>query len=75
MDVFLNESIGKDKDDNEIALIDIMENEERTIEEEIELKIKTKKLYERMRDILKGREKTIIELRFGLRRCKTKDTK
>ena len=67
-EVYLNEPIGKDKDDNEIALIDILENDEKSIEEEIDLKIKTKQLYEKMKDILKGREKTIIELRFGLRR-------
>ena len=70
-EVYLNEPIGKDKDDNEIALIDILENDEKSIEDEIDLKIKTKKLYDRMKDILKGREKTIIELRFGLRRNKT----
>ena len=67
-EVYLNEPIGKDKDDNEIALIDILENDEKNIEDEIDLKIKTKKLYTRMKDILKGREQTIIELRFGLRR-------
>ena len=65
-EVYLNEPIGKDKDDNEISLIDILENDEKNIEDEIDLKMKTKKLYERMKDILKGREKTIIELRFGL---------
>ena len=65
-EVYLNEPIGKDKDDNEIALIDILENDEKNIEDEIDLKIKTKKLYRRMKDILKGREQTIIELRFGL---------
>ena len=65
-EVYLNEPIGKDKDDNEISLIDILENDEKSIEDEIDLKIKIKKLYERMKDILKGREKTIIELRFGL---------
>ena len=65
-EVYLNEPIGKDKDDNEISLIDILENDEKNIEDEIDLKLKTKKLYERMKDILKGREKTIIELRFGL---------
>ena len=65
-EVYLNEPIGKDKDDNEISLIDILENDEKNIEDEIDLKIKTKKLYERMKDILKGREKTIVELRFGL---------
>lgn len=66
-EVYLNEPIGKDKDDNEVALIDILENDEKNIEDEIDLKIKTKKLYDKMKDILKGREKTIIELRFGLR--------
>ncbi len=69
-EVYLNEPIGKDKDDNEIALIDVLENDEKSIEDEIDLKIKTKKMFERMKDILKDREKTIIELRFGLRRNK-----
>lgn len=64
----MNEPIGKDKDDNEIALIDILENDEKNIEDEIDLKIKIKKVYEKMKDILKEREKVIIELRFGLRR-------
>ena len=71
-EVYLNEPIGKDKDDNEISLIDILENDEKNIEDEIDLKMKTKKLYERMKDILKGREKTIIELRFGLGGNKSK---
>ena len=67
-EVYLNEPIGKDKDDNELALIDILENDEKNIEDEIDLKIKIKKVYEKMKDILKEREKVIIELRFGLRR-------
>ena len=67
-EVYVNEPIGKDKDDNEISLIDILENDEKAREDEIHLKLKTKKLYEKMKYILKGREKTIIELRFGLRR-------
>ncbi len=65
-EVPLNEPIGKDKDDNEISLIDILENDERNIEDEIDLKMKIKKMYEKIREILKGRERTIIELRFGL---------
>ena len=65
-EVYLNEPIGKDKDDNEITLLEILENDERSIEEEIDLKIKIKKLYEKMKEILKDREKRIIELRFGL---------
>lgn len=57
---------GKDKDDNEITLLEILENDERTIEDEIDLKFKTKKLFEKMKEVLKDREKTILELRFGL---------
>lgn len=65
-EVPLNEPIGKDKDDNEISLIDILENDDRNIEDEIDLKMKIKKMYEKIKEVLKGREKTIIELRFGL---------
>lgn len=57
---------GKDKDDNEITLLEILENDERNIEDEIDLKFKTKRLFEKMKEVLKDREKTIIELRFGL---------
>ncbi len=67
-EVFLNESIGKDKDDNEITLIDVIGKDEMCVDDEIDLKLKIKELYEKMKQILKGREKTILELRFGLRR-------
>ena len=65
-EVYLNEPIGKDKDDNEITLMDVLENNERNVEDEIDLKIKIRNLYEKMKRVLKLREKTIIELRFGL---------
>lgn len=57
---------GKDKDDNEITLLEILENDDRSIEEEIDLKLKTKKLFKKMKEVLKAREQAIIELRFGL---------
>jgi len=65
-EVYLNEPIGKDKDDNEITLLEILENEDRSIEEEIDLKLKTKRLFEKMKEVLKDREKLILELRYGL---------
>jgi len=65
-EVYLNEPIGKDKDDNEISLIDILENDEKNIEEEIDFKIKIKQIYEKIKSVLKKREQIIIELRFGL---------
>lgn len=65
-EVYLNEPIGKDKDDNEVTLMDVLETDDKSIEDEIDLKIKVKKLYKKMKDVLKDREKTILELRFGL---------
>ena len=66
-EVYLNEPIGKDKDDNEITLLEILENDDRSIEDEIDLKLKTKKLFAKMKEVLKEREQTILELRFGLK--------
>lgn len=57
---------GKDKDDNEITLLEILENDERSIEDEIDIKLKTKKLFEKMKEVLKDRERMILEMRFGL---------
>ena len=74
-EVYLEDTIGKDKDDNSITLKEVLENEEKPIEEEIELKMKIKKLYEKLKSVLKDREKTIIELRFGLDGDKPKTQK
>lgn len=71
-DIYLNEPIGKDKDDNEVTLQEVLENNERDVEEIVDLKIKIKKLYEKMKQTLKNREKIIIELRFGLNGDKPK---
>ena len=65
-DMYLNEPIGKDKDDNEITLQEIIENDTRNIEEEVDLKLKIKYMYEKMKTVLKRREKQILELRYGL---------
>lgn len=65
-EVSLNESIGQDKEGNVITFIDVIENEDISVDEQIDLKIKVKKLYEKIAKVLKDREKTIIELRFGL---------
>ena len=71
-EVYLNEPIGKDKDDNEITLLEILESDDKSIEDEIDLKMKTKILYKKMQEILKDREKTILVLRFGLNGQKPK---
>ena len=65
-EVYLNEPIGKDKDDNEVTLLEVLENDEKNIEDEIDLKIKIKKMYEKMEKVLKERERKILEMRYGL---------
>ena len=65
-EVYLNEPIGKDKDDNVVTLQEVLENDERSVEESVDLKMKVKLLYEKMKSLLKDRERTILELRFGL---------
>ena len=59
---------GKDKDDNVVTLQEVLEKSDRNVEEIVDIKMKVKFLYEKMKDLLKDREKTILELRFGLRR-------
>lgn len=65
-EVYLEDPIGKDKDDNTVTLQEVLENNDKNIEEEVDLKFKIKVLYDKMKKILKSREKTILELRFGL---------
>ena len=74
-EVFLNEPVGKDKDDNVVTLQEILEINEKNVEDEVDLKLKVKNLYEKIKTVLKNREKTIIELRFGLKGDKPKTQK
>ena len=57
---------GQDKEGNEITFLDVIESEEINIEDEIDLKMKIKKLYKKIEEVLQDRERLIIELRFGL---------
>ena len=66
---------GKDKDDNVITLDEVLENDSKGIEEIVDTKLKVKKMYNKIKEILKDREKMIIELRFGLKGGKPKTQK
>ena len=74
-EIYLNEPIGKDKDDNVITLEEILESDTKSIEEIVDTKMKIKNVYKKIKTILKDREKTIIELRFGLKGDKPKTQK
>ena len=47
--------------------MDILENDDKNVEEEIDFKLKMKQIYKKIKSILQAREQIIIELRFGLR--------
>lgn len=65
-DVSLNESIGTDKEGNQIMLIDVMKNDSVDIFDEINSGIQTKQLYNNIKTELDERERKIILLRYGL---------
>lgn len=72
-EVSLQEPIGIDKEGNEISLIDILGTDIDEVINEVDLKLQINKLYSKINKVLKEREKTIIELRYGLidGMCKT----
>lgn len=71
-EISLEETIGKDKDDNVVSLKEVIENNDMCIEDKIDLKFKIKKMYKKMKDQLKDRELGIINMRFGLNGDKPK---
>ncbi len=64
-DISMNETIGYDKDGNEIALQDIMKSEEKDFGEELDLKDNINKLKKYMH-VLTPREAKIMKHRYGL---------
>lgn len=73
VELSLHEPIGMDKEGNEINLLDILGTDVDGIIDEVHLKLQVKNLYKAINQALKDREKTIIELRYGLvdGSCKT----
>ncbi len=73
LELSLQEPIGMDKEGNEINLLDILGTEVDKIIDEVDLRFQIKKLYRAINQVLKDREKVIIELRYGLidGKCKT----
>jgi len=65
-EVSLQDPIGMDRDGNEISLIDVLGNDSESVVEEVELKMQVRRLYKKMKDVLKHREKIVLELRYGL---------
>ena len=61
----MNEPIETDKEGNDLTLMDVI-SDDTNIVDEIDLRLKTKKLKGYVEQALNSREKIIIGLRFGL---------
>lgn len=64
-DISMNEPIDTDKDGNALTLMDVMSTED-DILENLDCKIKSEQLNRYIFEVLSPRERTIIELRYGL---------
>ena len=65
-EVSLFESIGQDKEGNEIHLMDVIEQQQPDILESMELSGNIKRLFRLMEENLTDREKEILMMRYGL---------
>lgn len=65
-EISLYEPIGMDREGNEIQLFDIIETEEETIQQKLELQGDIKTLYHRVESELSPRERLVLKMRYGL---------
>jgi RNA polymerase sporulation-specific sigma factor len=65
-DIYLQDIVGVDREGNEVRIEDKIADEKDTIDNQVGLKIQIKHMYEAIRRVLHGREKTVIEMRYGL---------
>ena len=65
-DVSLSETIGTDKEGNQIMLIDVLHSDDADIFDEINTGIEVRRLYQNIRSELDPREQEVIILRYGL---------
>lgn len=65
-EVSLYESIGTDREGNEIQLYDIIETEDDDAHTQIALKDDIRTLYEKLEAVLSPRERLVLKMRYGL---------
>ena len=51
-EVHLNEPIGKDKDDNVITLEEVLENDDKCLDDVVDTKMKIRKMYNKIKEVL-----------------------
>ena len=65
-DISLEEPIGTDAEGNHITLIDVLGTDPGAVHDEVERHLSLKAVAQLVQTYLHGREKTVIEMRYGL---------
>ena len=65
--VYLQDSIGSDKDGNELTIMDLLSNDDEELVDAVSKKLDSAKLLKLLKDTLQDREYTVICLRYGLK--------
>jgi len=65
-DIYLQDVIGVDREGNEVRVEDKIADDKDPIDDQVSLKMQIKRLREAVRRVLYGREKVVIEMRYGL---------
>ncbi|MBE7083107.1 MAG: sigma-70 family RNA polymerase sigma factor [Clostridiales bacterium] len=66
-DVYLSDTVGTDKDGNELSLIDLLSEKEDTVFAQVDKSIEREKFLEFIKGVLNEREYTVLCLRYGLK--------
>ena len=65
-EVSIHEPIGADSEGNEITLIDVLGTDEEQVHQEVERRLSLTRIRQLVNTRLRGRERTVIEMRYGL---------
>ena len=65
-DIHLQDVVGVDREGNEVRIEDKIADDKEPVEEQVGLKMQIRRLQDIFLRVLHGREKTVIEMRYGL---------
>jgi RNA polymerase sporulation-specific sigma factor len=66
-DVYLQDTIGMDREGNEVRIEDKLADDKDPVDEQVDLKMQIRRLYGAIRSALHDREKHVIQLRYGMK--------
>lgn len=66
-EIFIEETIGSDKDGNKMTFVDILSSDTDDVLDEVSVKLQMQKVYEEMEKRLTPIEKSVVMMRFGLK--------